>query len=152
MPTQSFVQAKKIGRWFEALTRSTLAERGFEVIDSEKLKYKDKRGWDCEVRINNERCKMKIKYDFMSETTGNVCLELSTIRQSQSPIWIYGLPQNAQIDLYTMYLSDLATYVDSWPIKRPVGEFQLPAALIPKHIFISQSFVKKFKTIQLSAR
>jgi hypothetical protein len=46
MSTQSFVQAKKVGRWFEALARSTLAEVDFEVIGSKKLEYRDKRNWD----------------------------------------------------------------------------------------------------------
>ena len=154
MPTQSFVKAKRIGRYFEAQVRDVLREvgkkKGIEVIGSENLKYRDKRGWDCEVRIRGQACKMEIKLDLLSETTGNVCLELAAINQSISPIWIYGLPRGGYIDLYTMYLSDLATYVASWPIKRPVGEFQLYAALIPKHIFISQPFVKKFKTINVN--
>jgi hypothetical protein len=134
----------------EDVLREVGKAKGIEVIDSERLSYRHKKGWDCEVRLpSGERCKMEIKLDALSETTGNVCIEDSAIRQSISPIWVYGLPQNAQIDLYTMYLSDLATYVASWPIKRLVGEFQLPAALIPKHIFISLPFVKKFKTINL---
>ena len=93
---------------------------------------------------------MEIKLDQMSELTGNVCIEESAIKQSIAPIWVYGLPQNAQIDLYTMYLSDLATYVASWPIKHPVGEFRSLGALIPKATFISLPFVKKFKTINLN--
>lgn len=155
MPTQSFVQQKRIGRQFEAQVRDVLREvgkkKGIEVIDSEKLKYQQKKGWDCEVRLaSGARCKVEIKLDQMSELTGNVCIEESAIRQSISPIWVYGLPQNAKIDLYTMYLSDLATYVASWPVKRPVGEFRGLAALIPKEVFLSQSFVRKFKSINLN--
>jgi hypothetical protein len=32
MPTTAFVQAKKVGRWFEPLTRTALAEKGFELL------------------------------------------------------------------------------------------------------------------------
>src|ERR1044071_6681855 len=122
MPTTSFVQAKRIGRHFEARVREVLREvgkeKGIEVIDSEKLSYRQKKGWDCEIRlVSGARCKVEMKYDQMSEATGNVCIEESAIRQSISPIWVYGLPQDSQIDLYTMYLSDLAVYVASWPIK-----------------------------------
>jgi hypothetical protein len=85
----------------------------------------------------------------MSEMTGNVCIEVSAVKQSISPIWVYGLPSDARIDLYTMYLSDLATYVAAWPIKRLVGEYKLPAALVPKDVFISQPWVKKLRTIHL---
>lgn len=81
--------------------------------------------------------------------TGNVCIEESAVKQSISPIWVYGLPARSEICLYTMFLSDLAPYVASWPIKRLVEEYMLPAALIPKDQFISLPFVKKFKTINL---
>ena len=128
MPTASFVKAKKTGRWFEAQVRGVLREvgkeKGIGVIDSENLSYRQKKGWDCEIRLaSGARCKVEVKLDQMSEATGNVCIEEVAVRQSISPIWVYGLPQNVQIDLYTMYLSDLATYIASWPVKRPVGEF-----------------------------
>jgi hypothetical protein len=53
MPSQSFVQAKQIGRQFEGLMRSVLESMGFEVIDSDKESYTIKKGCDCLVRIKN---------------------------------------------------------------------------------------------------
>jgi hypothetical protein len=122
---------------------------GMTVLDSEHLKYAQKKGWDCEVRINGERCKVEIKFDAMSETTGNVCLEIPALRQSVSPIWIIGLPQGPKIDLYTAFLKDLLPYAEAHPNKRLVGEFRVPAALPSKTEFISQPFIKHFKTINL---
>jgi hypothetical protein len=48
-----------------------------------------------------------------------------------------------------MVIADLGPYAESWPIKRPGGEFGLPGALIPKTTFISLPFIKKLKTIEL---
>lgn len=125
---------------------------GFQVLDSETRKYKDKKGWDCEVSIKGQRCKLEFKYDELSEITNNVCIELNSLYQSVSPIWVYGFPNGSRIDCFSMYLKDLTPYAESYPIKRMVGEFQTPAALIPKDTFLAQSFVKKFRTIETQAR
>jgi len=92
---------------------------------------------------------MEIKYDEMSEQTGNVCVELAALRQSISPIWLYGLPQASRIDLYCVFLKDLTPYAEGHPNKRLVGEFRVPAALIRKDEFTRQSFIKHFKTIDI---
>ena len=155
MPTQSFVQQKRIGRPFELRVQDVLREvgkeKGIEVIDSENLSYRQKKGWDCEIRLaSGARCKVEVKLDQMSEATGNVCLELLALEQSISPIWVYGLPSEGQICLYTAYRDDLRAFAQSWSIKRPVGEFGGLAALVAKDVFISQPFVKKFKAIQIN--
>lgn len=147
MESVYFKNRKKVGRWFESEVEKVLLEKGFEVIDSERLKYRDKKGWDREVRINGERCKIEIKYDELSGITGNVCIELSALRQSISPIWIYGLPEGDNISLYTMYLIDLASFAENYPVKKLVGEFGIPAAIVPKYVFLSQPFVRKLKVI-----
>lgn len=147
MPTVAFKQAKVKGRYFESLMRRELLVMGFEVLDSDHLKYRDKKGWDCEVRIKGERCKVEFKYDEASEITGNVCVELASLRQSIAPIWIYGLPEGNQIYTYAVYLADLAPYVLRWPITRLGGEFATPLALIPKSTFLRQPFIKKLKVI-----
>lgn len=155
MPTTAFQQAKRIGRKFESQVRDVLREvgkeKGIELIDSETLSYSQKKGWDCEVRLaSGDRCKIEIKLDQMSELTNNVCIEESAVRHSIAPIWVYGLPSEGSICLYTMFLSDLARYVASYPIKRRVGEYKGFAALVPKEVFLAQPWVKKFKTINLN--
>lgn len=149
MPTsQHFKQQKKIGRWFEAECEKLLRAKGMEVVDSEKLSYRQKKGWDREVSINGARSKVEMKYDQLSEQTGNVCIELSAIRQSISPIWLYGLPEGSTVDVYAMYLSDLAPFVERYPVRRFVGEFNVQAVLVPKWQFLSQEFVKRFSSIK----
>ena len=145
--SQYFKQQKKIGRRFEHDVETVLIEKGCTVIDSEKLKYRQKRGWDREVIIKGERAKVEIKLDAMSELTQNVCLELAALNQSISPIWIYGLPEQGRIDVYSMYLKDLKAFAEAWPNKRLVGEHSTPAALVAKSIFTSQPFIHKFKTL-----
>ena len=150
MPSTSFVKQKKVGRWFEDLLDPVLIEMGFKVYDSDHLRYQDKKGWDKELEIKGVRSKVEIKYDAMSEQTGNVFIDLDSIRKSIAAIWIIGLPQGSKIHVYATFLSDLAPYSESYPIKRSGGEFGLSGALIPKYIFIALPFVKKFKTIQIN--
>lgn len=160
MPSVAFLKQKKVGRWFEALVRPELSAMGLEVIDTEKERYRFKKGRDCLVRIKNPdgtykrneqgyviQCNIEVKYDAMSETTGNVCIDLDSINKSTSAIWILGLSVGSQIDLYGAFLADLGPYAISHPNKRPVGEFQQLASLIPKDEFISLPFIKKLKTI-----
>ena len=49
-----------------------------------------------------------------------------------------------------MEVKNLAPFAQNYPVKRPVGEFHLLAALIPKYVFLSQDFIKHFKTINLN--
>jgi len=150
MPSTSFVKQKKIGRWFEDLLDPVFIGMGFKVYDSDHLKYRDKKGWDKELEIRGQRSKVELKYDAISEQTGNVFVDLDSVRKSTASIWIIGLPESSKIDCYATFLSDLGPYAESYPIKRPGGEFGLSGALIPKATFISLSFVKKFKTINLN--
>jgi len=62
-------------------------------------------------------------------------------------IWLYGLPEGSTVDVYAMYLSDLAPFVKSYPVRRFVGEFNVQAVLVPKWQFLGQEFVKKFSSI-----
>jgi hypothetical protein len=147
MESDYFKTQKVKGRWFESEVEKVLKEKGCEVIDSENLKYRDKKGWDREVRINGEKCKLEMKYDELSESTGNVCIELAALHQSISPIWIYGLPENGNLNLYSIFLKDLIPFAESYPVKKLVGEFNIPAALVPKYVFLAQPFVHKFKSL-----
>lgn len=153
MPSQAFVKAKRVGRWFEGLVDPVLSEMGFQVIDTDKRRYNEKKGSDRIVKIfKNGRwhvCKLEMKFDVLSEQTGNVAVDLDSIKKSDSPIWIYGLPEGNRIDCYSMLLSDLAPFAQNWPTKCPGGEFGGLLALIPKHTFLGQKFVHKFKTIEL---
>lgn len=150
MLSQSFVKAKQTGRYFEGLMRPVLAQMGMQVIDSEKESYSVKKGYDCIVRINGGSAKIEFKYDAMSEQTRNVCLEIEALSHSTSDILVYGLPEGDHIDVFTMWLQDALSYAQNWPLKRPVGEFRLLAALVPKETFIGQDFVRRWKTINLN--
>src|ERR1044071_7474513 len=66
MPSASFVKQKKTGRYFEGLMRPLLAEMGMEVIDRENLSYREKKGYDCLVRINGASSRIEFKFDVMS--------------------------------------------------------------------------------------
>jgi hypothetical protein len=108
MPSASFVKQKKVGRYFENLLDPVFIEMGFKVYDSDHLRYQQKKGWDKELEIKGQRSKVELKYDAMSEQTGNVFVDLDSIRKSTASIWIYGLPEGSKIDVYATFLSDLA--------------------------------------------
>jgi len=93
--TLYFKQQKKRGRWFEAECEKLMRARGMEVIDIDKLSYRQKKGWDREVSVNGAKAKVEMKFDPMSKETGNVCVEISALRQSISPIWLYGLAEGS---------------------------------------------------------
>lgn len=145
--SEYFKNRKQVGRWFEGEVEKVMREKGMEVIDSEKLKYREKKGWDREAIVAGHRCKIEMKYDELSELTGNVCIEISALRQSISPIWVYGLPDQGEVEAYSMFLKDLAPFAENYPVKKLVGEFRIPAALVPKWEFVNQPFVHKFKTL-----
>ena len=145
MPTsQHFKEKKKIGRWFEAECEKLMLQKGMEVVDSDRLSYRQKKGWDREVFINGARCRIEIKFDLMSEETSNVCVEFPSMYQSTSPIWLYGLPENGTVKVYAMYLKDLMPYAEKYPVQRNVGEFGIRASLNKKDEFVAQPFIKKF--------
>src|ERR1051325_10994794 len=108
MPTASFTKAKERGRYFESLLDPVLIEMGFTIIDTDKWDYRRKKGVDRVVKIKGQQCNFEYKYDEMSEVTGNVCIEIGSLRQSNSPIWLYGLPEGDQVKVYTMFLKDIA--------------------------------------------
>lgn len=127
--------------------RPVLAGMGMEVVDSENLRYREKKGYDCLVKINGAASRLEFKYDVLSEQTGQVFIDLDSIRKSTAPIWIIGLPSEARIYTYSVLLSDLAPYAEAWPTKVPGGEFRQQGALISKDVFINLPFVKRFRTI-----
>jgi hypothetical protein len=147
--SEYFKQQKSKGRWFEGECEKVMLEKGMEVIDSEKLKYKEKKGWDREAIVNGQRCKIEIKYDALSEQTGNVFLELASLNQSTSPIWLYGLPEGEMIPTYSMFLSELKPFAEQYPKKIQGGEFNGLGALVPKNEFVRLPFVYKFKTLSV---
>ena len=100
-----------------------------EVLASDNERHEIKKGYDCLVRLKNPDDSykrkengyiiqdwMKFKFDLLSEQTGNVAVDLDSIEKSTASIWIYGLPEGNQIHVYSMLLSDLASYGLEWPI------------------------------------
>ncbi len=158
MPSSYFNKQKSKGRWFEWLLRSVLPDLGFEVIDTDGWKYGSKKGVDIVVNLKKDgktyRENIEAKYDEMSEETGNVYVELLALEESISPIWIYGLPRKSSdmlyIDCYAMFLSDLGEYTAQQKKTTLGGEFQRKGVLTPKEVFISQPWIKKLRTIEIT--
>ena len=149
-PSSSFTIQKLIGREFEQAMIPVLEQTGFRVIDVDWWSYSHKKGRDLIVEAKGQRCSLELKLDKMSEKTGYVCLDLDSINKTDSAIWLYGLPRGNEVDVYSMKIQDLAPFARNWPIRRDLGEFRQPCALVKKDTFLSQSFVHKFKTINLN--
>lgn len=127
-----------------------LEEAGLRVIDVDHWSYNQKKGRDVIVETQGYRNSIEFKFDKLSEKTGNVAIDLDSINKTSSAIWIYGLPRGNEIDVYSMRISYLAPFARNWPVKRLLGEFKQPCALVKKDTFLSQPFVFKFKTINLN--
>src|SRR5205085_12499671 len=119
------------------------------------LSYERKRGIDCVVKLKNKdgtyrRNKkgfvifenIEIKFDKASEQTGNVYVEQQALDHSRSAIWLYGLPENDKIAVYSLLLSDLREFAPKLGKAVVGGEFRSTGYLIPKPIFISQPWVQ----------
>ncbi len=87
----------------------------------------------------------------MSEKTGNVVIDLDSLGKTTAGIWVYGFKRGDFVDAYSMRTTELSPFAFNWPVRKPVGEFRQPAALMRKEQFLSQPFVFKFKTIELPA-
>jgi hypothetical protein len=155
MSSRSFVVQKEVGREFEKPMMKVLEEKGFRVIDVDSWSYRLKKGRDIIVEYQGQRASIEFKFDKLSEKTGRVCLDWDSMSKTESKYWIYGLPEGDKIAVYAMYASQLRdfalAYVRSHPesMKR-VGEFKQYCAMIPKPVFISQPFISKFGTIEIS--
>jgi hypothetical protein len=74
--------------------------------------------------------------------------------KTQSKYWIFGLPAGDKVAVYAMYASQLRDFALQYVRDHPesmkrVGEFKQYCAMIPKYIFISQSFISKFGSIEI---
>jgi hypothetical protein len=158
MPSQYFNKQKSKGRWFEWLLRSVLPDLGFEVIDTDGWKYQHKRGVDIVVNLNKDgqtyHQNIEAKYDELSQETNNIYVELEAIEESNSGIWIYGLPvkrsETLYVDCYAMFLSDLGEYSQTIQKTTLGGEFQRKGVLIPRDVFITQPWIKKLRSIEIN--
>jgi hypothetical protein len=137
-----------------------MEQLGMEVVDTDKLSYQRKRGVDCVVKLKNKDgsyrrnekgytilANVELKFDKVSEQTGNVYVEKEALDHSRSEIWLYGLPSDAQISIYSVLLSDLREYAPKLGKVVLGGEFRSTGYLIPKDAFISQSWVHHWKSI-----
>jgi hypothetical protein len=162
MSTTAFKTKKKVGMWFQNLLYPEMESLGLEVIDTDKLSYNRKRGVDCVVKLKNKDGSYKlnsqgfiifenieIKYDAMSEQTGNVYIEQGALDHSRSAIWLYGLPDASKIDCYSVLLSNLREYAPKLGTPVLGGEYGTTGYLIPKSVFTSQSWVHHWKIINL---
>ena len=154
MPSRSFVVQKLIGRDFETALMPVLEQMGFRVIDVDHWGYKHKKGRDIIVEVKGQRASLELKYDLLSEKTNRVCIDWDSMSKTQSKYWIFGLPEGNKVAVYAMYASQLRDFALEYVRDHPdsmkrVGEFKQYCAMIPKHTFISQPFISKFKTIEL---
>ena len=168
MPSVSFVKQKAIGRWFEGLIDPEIVAMGARVIDTDRWGYRFKRGIDRHIRMKDGSANVEYKLDLWSNRTKKVCVDLESLRKSDSSIWLFGLPEGEEIEIehqgvrfmcgkwikvHSMYHSKLAPFVHQYIKDNPLclkelGEFKQKNPLIPKSVFLSQPFMGFFKTIE----
>lgn len=74
---------------------------------------------------------IEIKYDLMSDTTGNYCLEQKSLEQTKSDYLIIGTPNLA----YILPIEEARKLFNEYP-KKQTGDFEWNySAIVPKEVF-----------------
>lgn len=135
-----------IGQRFEQSVANLLTIKGWSVSFNQSKDLSTLKKYDLWAKKEDKSVWIEVKLDAMSQTTGNVCIEIGALRHSQSPVFIIGLPSNQWTDIYKMPLKTILRYAESYPVKKLVGQWSVESALIPKDEFVRLPFVKRFTT------
>jgi hypothetical protein len=138
-----FTPQLEIGQSFEQSFANLLEIKGWSVTFNEG-EYEDLKTCDLKITKNGLTLWVELKKDLMSQKTGNVCVEIKALSHSKAPILVYGLPTPYWTDIYKMPLKTMLQYAIEYPVKKWVGSPKVYAALIPKDIFTSLPFVRRF--------
>jgi hypothetical protein len=124
---QKFKRDLARGSLFEDFIADYFRERGWTIKRATGLTP----AYDLVLTRRRTTIMVEVKYDAMSDATGNYCLERKSLLQTQSAYLIIGTPQEA----YTLPMNEARKLYNEYP-KRQTGDFQSNiSALIPKTVF-----------------
>ncbi len=129
MSSVQFVKDLKRGRVAEEYVAGMFRFNGAHVQEAPDTNFPD-----YDLKINGHT--VEVKYDWLAEKTGNLCLELEALWHSRAE-WLAIVTDNPRT-VYLTPLQEALRLAQAWPIKKEVGEFSLVAALIPKADFIAR--------------
>jgi hypothetical protein len=127
MPSDFFIQSRERGRVGQKLLVDILSAWNLDPEEIEDGYFPD---WD--IRINTGKT-IEVKTDFLSEKTGNILLELDALDHSKADILAYCYGTKV---IYMLSLDKARQFAHSWPYKKNVGEYKLPAAIIKRSLFL----------------
>lgn len=135
MSTKKFIQSKARGTEAEDFVIGVFEKHGYKVVQRAADYFPD-----FDVAFTNREGQIRtveIKYDTRAHQTGRFYLDLNALNHSKADILIicYGQPIKA---LYFLPLDRTRKLAENWPTKIRAGEYQEPAALIPKQLFLEQ--------------
>jgi hypothetical protein len=148
MPSKAFLTKRKEGEVAQTYVFTMFRRWGLSVTETPRGYHP---GYDGIVEGpfygNNVRFKIEVKYDKQSRETGNVYLDINSLRKSQASILAICL--NDPIDTVLMLpLKDALDYALACPYRvKEGGEFKEPAANPPKDVFIRETKAKILSTL-----
>lgn len=138
MPSQSFLTSRKIGEKAQDIIAAKLKSKGFSV-DVVKSGYRPH--FDLTAKRGDIRFTAEVKRDQLTQNTGNVRIDLNALSHSKAGILFYMIDPDK---FFIAELDKMLAYAKDYPIKKQVGEFKEPSALVAFDHFIRLPFVKAF--------
>jgi len=115
------------GQIFEDYIEDYFRQRGWTI----KRAKGNVPAYDIQITKGRSSILLEIKYDILSDTTGNYCLEQQSLEHTQSDYFIIGTPYLA----YILSVEEARKLFNEYPHKQ-VGDFiDNMAALVPTKIF-----------------
>lgn len=124
-------------------------KRGLELEDYVEEYFKT-RGWsikrarghtpayDMILTRGATSIALEVKYDILSDSTGNYALEAKSLQQTQSDILVIGTPR----ELYALPMDTARKLYQAFPKKQTGDHPNNISALVPKSVFVENNFQK----------
>ncbi len=141
MSSQYFLSQRRQGKVGQEIAAVKLRNKGFTVDLVKDGMFPD---YDAIAYRDSIKFMLEIKYDKMAKDTGNVCLDIQSLKKSKATILAYVIDDPGP-KVFIMPLNEALAYAEKYPVKKQVGEWKEPNAIVPKHVFFAQGFVQELQ-------
>jgi hypothetical protein len=130
VPSKSFIKANRLSKQAEGLLAEIIESWGVRVLKPPIQSYYP----DYDLKLDTGRT-IEVKHDRKAHLTGNLYLELDAINHSKADVLAiaYGVPIKC---FYLTELDKVKQLVNTWGAYMTGGEFNQPAVLIKRTLFL----------------
>lgn len=121
----------KRGAVLEDLVKAKLEAQGWHCTHVEgRFKY-----WDFAISKAGMVSKLEVKYDYMSDKTGNYCIELNWLSHTIASILLIGTP----IEAWMISVDEVKKLVEDYTPRQTGDLLTNLSYLIPKQVLINKA-------------